>query len=301
MRTSAGTSPSLVGPTSGCSSSPSTISSAHFMRYSCARWTGLRVWKPTTVAQPRSAKAARVSAGVRARAPTGPSSGSTTAWTGPATARVGAAQHAGHAGVVGVGGAVDQLGLGPAVALEHLGDLEHAEQLAPLAPEGEAAGVDPDPVGDAEADRDRPQGAVGQAHRLGDRLVLLGPHEAGQRAVGAGGQGAQVGRLGRGQRQRGQRARRQDVRLVGVEAPVDELAAVRQAAARSGQRLLADRHGGSSFWFALDGWVSGPARRRRRSARAPSNAAWRRWPPRAWSACRASRGCSGCGCGRCAG
>ena len=89
MRTSAGTSPSLVGPTSGCSSSPSTISSAHFMRYSCARWTGLRVWKPTTVAQPRSAKAARVSAGVR-RGPTGPSSGATTAWTGPATARVGA-------------------------------------------------------------------------------------------------------------------------------------------------------------------------------------------------------------------
>jgi len=89
MRTSAGTSPSLVGPTSGCSSRPSTVSSAHFMRYSCARWTGLRVWKPTTVDQPRSAKAALVWAGVRARDPTGPWSGSTTAWIGPATARAG--------------------------------------------------------------------------------------------------------------------------------------------------------------------------------------------------------------------
>src|SRR6266540_819502 len=62
MRTSAGTSPSLVGPTSGCSSSPSQFSSAHFIRYSWARCTGLRVWKPTTVVQPCSAKAAPVRA-----------------------------------------------------------------------------------------------------------------------------------------------------------------------------------------------------------------------------------------------
>ena len=94
---------------------------------------------------------------------------------GPGDGAGGRTQDAGHAGVVRVGGAVDQLGLGPAVALEHLGDLEHAEQLAPLAPEGEAAGVDPDRVGDAEADRDRPQGAVGQAHRLGDRPCSLAP------------------------------------------------------------------------------------------------------------------------------
>src|SRR5215218_9870515 len=75
--------------TSGCSNNPSTISRAHFMRYSWARWTGLRVWNPTTVAQPRSAKAALVWAGVRARDPTGPESGSRTAWMGPATARAG--------------------------------------------------------------------------------------------------------------------------------------------------------------------------------------------------------------------
>src|SRR5215212_4632809 len=117
MRTSAGTSPSLVGPTSGCSSSPSTISRAHFIRYSWARWTGLRVWNPTTLVQPRSAKAARVWAGVRARDRTGQrlEDGLDRAGHGPGRGR----QHPGHTGVGGVGGAVDELGLGPAVALEH--------------------------------------------------------------------------------------------------------------------------------------------------------------------------------------
>src|SRR6266540_5091801 len=89
MRTSAGTSPSLVGPTSGCSNAPSQFSRAHLIRYSCARCTGLRVWKPTTDIQPRSANAALVSAGVSAQPPTGPSSGLTTARTGPLTAHLG--------------------------------------------------------------------------------------------------------------------------------------------------------------------------------------------------------------------
>jgi hypothetical protein len=40
---------------------------------------------------------------------------------------------------------------------------------------------------------------------------------------------------------------------------------------------------------------------RRGSAPVRWTAASRRWPPPAWSACRASRGCSGCGCGPCAG
>ena len=154
--------------------------------------------------------------------------------------------HPGVARVLGVGGAVDELGLGLAVAFEHLGDLQHPQQPAGLVAQGQAAVGDPDPVGDAQAHRDRPQGAVGQAHLLGDRLVLLGPHEPDQGAVGAGGQGAQVGRLGRGQRQRRQRAGRKVGRLLGVQAPVDQLPAVWQAAARSGQRLLADGHGCSS-------------------------------------------------------
>ena len=42
---------------------PSTDSSAAFVMYSWARWIGLRVWKPTMVFQPRSAKAAREAAG----------------------------------------------------------------------------------------------------------------------------------------------------------------------------------------------------------------------------------------------
>src|SRR5947208_2388095 len=59
----AGTSSDLVSPTSGWIRSPSTVSSAPLVRYSCARWIGLRVWKPTTRFQPRSAKVRRVSAG----------------------------------------------------------------------------------------------------------------------------------------------------------------------------------------------------------------------------------------------
>src|SRR5438045_2737411 len=58
-------SPSLVSPTSGWMKRPSTISSAAFVRYSCARWMGLRVWKPTTVLHPRSAPGARRAAAGR--------------------------------------------------------------------------------------------------------------------------------------------------------------------------------------------------------------------------------------------
>src|SRR3954468_22646991 len=53
----------LVSPTSGWIIRPSTVSSAPLVRYSCARWIGLRVWKPTTRFQPRSANVRRVSAG----------------------------------------------------------------------------------------------------------------------------------------------------------------------------------------------------------------------------------------------
>src|SRR6266536_1983039 len=126
MRTSAGTSPSLVGPTSGCSSSPSQFSSATFIRYSCARWTGLRVWNPTTVL---------------------------------------------HPGVLGIGGAVDQLGLRKPVPLEDLVDLQHAQELAGLAPQRHQLAVELGVVGQPEADRDRPQGAVGEPHALDARLV----------------------------------------------------------------------------------------------------------------------------------
>ena len=65
MRTSAGMSPALVLPISGWMKSPSQVSSAAFVRYSWARWIGLRVWKATIRFQPRSAKALRDSPGVR--------------------------------------------------------------------------------------------------------------------------------------------------------------------------------------------------------------------------------------------
>jgi hypothetical protein len=54
---------SLVAPTSGCRKRPSTVSRATLVMYSCARWIGLRVWKPTTVFQPSSSKRAREMAG----------------------------------------------------------------------------------------------------------------------------------------------------------------------------------------------------------------------------------------------
>src|SRR4051812_18614783 len=38
----------FVAPTRGWIIRPSQISSAAFVMYSCARWIGLRVWKPTT-------------------------------------------------------------------------------------------------------------------------------------------------------------------------------------------------------------------------------------------------------------
>ena len=53
----------FVSPTIGWMNSPSTISSADLVMYSCARWIGLRVWNATTVFQPRSSNVFFVSAG----------------------------------------------------------------------------------------------------------------------------------------------------------------------------------------------------------------------------------------------
>ena len=46
-------------------SRPAVISSAHLVRYSWARWIGLRVWNAATVFQPFAANASRVFAGGR--------------------------------------------------------------------------------------------------------------------------------------------------------------------------------------------------------------------------------------------
>ena len=65
MRTSPGMSSFFVVPISGWISRPSQISSAHFVRYSCARWMGLRVWNATMRFQPFSLNSSRVCTGVR--------------------------------------------------------------------------------------------------------------------------------------------------------------------------------------------------------------------------------------------
>src|SRR5919106_1719168 len=90
MRVSAGMSSSFVSPTIGWMKRPSTISRAALVRYSCARWIGLRVWKPTIVSQPLAVE--RRDARVRL-----------------------------------VGGAVDLLGLAAQVALVDLLDEQRAE------------------------------------------------------------------------------------------------------------------------------------------------------------------------------
>ena len=107
------------------------------MRYSCARWIGLRVWNPTTRFHPRSAKIRRVSAGSRA------SSGNSA---------VGPLEH-GHAtgeverllrvqprdaGVRLVGRAEAVLGLVLAVVLVGLLDLEDGQSAAALVGERDA-------------------------------------------------------------------------------------------------------------------------------------------------------------------
>src|SRR6266851_4864443 len=85
MRTEAGMSSLLVSPTRGCRSSPSTISSATFVKYSWARWTGLRVWNPTIVFQPRALLTAWTCDGVRSYAGN-PDAACTSATTPPAIA-----------------------------------------------------------------------------------------------------------------------------------------------------------------------------------------------------------------------
>ena len=85
MRTRAGTSSLLVSPTSGWIIRPSTSSSAHLVRYSWARWMGLRVWNATTLFQPRCLNSVRVSRGVRRRSLAKSWVGSSSTVTLPAT------------------------------------------------------------------------------------------------------------------------------------------------------------------------------------------------------------------------
>ena len=116
-------SPFLVSPISGCRKSPSETSSAALVRYSWARWIGLRVWKATIRFQPRSANSLRDSLGREVAA----HERLLVVGRGVGLDRAGEAAVAlladrGDAGVLVVGRAVDLLGLALDVALEDLGD-----------------------------------------------------------------------------------------------------------------------------------------------------------------------------------
>ena len=119
----------FVSPTSGWMKRPSTPSSAALVMYSCARWIGLRVWKPTTVFQPRSANAARDWLG---RQDVGLERlrvlGQVDDPHRPGDAAAPSAQQRGDAGMLVVGRAVDLLGLALDVALEDLLDRQDAQQ-----------------------------------------------------------------------------------------------------------------------------------------------------------------------------
>ena len=133
MRTSKGTSSPLVTPESGWSSSPSTCSSATLVRYSWARCTGLRVWNPTTVDQPRSANAARVSAGVEGTSPARLRGDPDRPGDHGRSLR----EQRGDAGMRLVGGAVHLARLGLEVAIVDLGDRERAEQMTAVVAQGD--------------------------------------------------------------------------------------------------------------------------------------------------------------------
>ena len=151
-----------------------------------------------------------------------------------------AAQHPGNPRVGRVVGAVDELGLAFAVALEDLGDFEHAGQAALRLAQGEHAAAQLDLVGEPEADRDRPQGAVVGVHRVGAGLVGRPAHEPLERAVGPGGDRPEVRRLGRGEPQRGQPLGR--LPLVRVQPPLHQPAAVGPCRPAVRRRLHPGRH-----------------------------------------------------------
>ena len=219
-RVAAGTSSDFVSPTSGWMRSPSTVSSAHLVRYSCARWIGLRVWKPTTRFQPRSAKSARVSRGSLC------SSGNDGSEpledrhrAGDVVVRLAVEPRDARMSVVGRSEAALRLAL--LVVVVDLLDLEDGERPAALVGEGDP--VSARLVLDGEADRERPRKAAREAHVLDHALVVGRRHEARQRRERSRGEHVQVGQLARRERDGLERL---DVARPLARA-LDELAAVR--------------------------------------------------------------------------
>ena len=176
---------------------PSTTSSAALVTYSCARWIGLRVWKPTTRFQPRSAKAARVCCGIERELGEGRLQ---ALEDGHLAGQVlpGLAVQARDAGVCLLRRAEAQLGLVPGVVGEHLAHVERGEQRAVL--RGQRDALAAGRLGDGERHGERPDGAVRELHALDDALVVGAPHEAAQGGEGAARQHVEIGDLALAQR-----------------------------------------------------------------------------------------------------
>ena len=172
-------------------SRPSTVSSATLVRYSCARWIGFRVWKPTTRRQPRSANSARVSAIHRelGEGRLGPVEDRDAPGEVERMLRV----EPRDAGVGVVGRAEAVLGLALLVVLVDLLDLEHGQRAALLVGEDDAVTLRS--LVDRQADRQRPGQAAGEPHLLDDALVVLLVHEPLERRERAGGKHVEVGNL----------------------------------------------------------------------------------------------------------
>ena len=174
----------FVSPTIGWMNSPSTISSADLVMYSCARWIGLRVWNATTVFQPRSSNVFFVS---RRRQQVGLHRvdvlrqllDGDRAGDRPRALAVG---HR-HAGVLLVRRTEDLLGLVLQIALVDLLDGDRAELRAFVADQLDRV-PDLARLG-GEGDRDRPRLPVGQPHVVHDRLPRVGALEALERREAA--------------------------------------------------------------------------------------------------------------------
>ena len=172
----------LVSPTSGCRKSPSTVSSATLVMYSWARWIGLRVWKPTTVFQPRASNSSRERRGSSRNGAAPGSSGSRARHAHrPGEAGRAVRVQRGDAGVGVLLGAVHQPRLADRVGLEAVGHLEHAQEAAGLVDQLDLVGradVCELVGGDGERHGHGPREARGQAHVADDHgLVGLAAHE----------------------------------------------------------------------------------------------------------------------------
>jgi hypothetical protein len=186
MRTAAGTSSSFVSPTIGWTKRPSTVSSAAFVRYSCARWIGFRVWNATTVRQPRRANSARLARrqDVRRDRVDVPGQRRDLGTPGHRARRL--VEQRRHAGVRGVGRAVHEPRLALEVALVDLVDAHRAQRRALRADQHEHVAALARLA--AQGDGDRPRPAVGEAHRLDDRGPVRVAEEARERRVPPDGQ-----------------------------------------------------------------------------------------------------------------